>query len=850
MERNPVRLVWRNSRLPHVAALLVLLLMAPVNWLLLELPRILVDDAVLGAAFKTSPTAPFMAMKLALPRPLSGGELVLFQGVTLERPGFFVAGCALVIALLALRSLLISLVAFLRSAIARRMAALLRMRLFTRVAAARGGGQDEAAEAARLAGSSLTAIAWFFGDAIIVPAMALSQLAIVLAFGASVGLHSGAMLLGLTLANVAVILWLAHAEDALNHETGSRQRAVTEAMRAAAQRADAIRAHGAIAVEEGYFRSLLARIDAVWRPLTRRVSLAAAARGFLREFGPLLMIAWGCWWVMAGQLTIGGMVALAFASVLLQRPVNALVSWRRERDQARAIIAEVARAHSPLLVRSASAGAPAAAPALQGPLAVRNLAAFDPASGLRVSGVSFETRLPAHVALVGEAGSGVETFAALLGGMVSPSSGEITVNGAPLQAFDGPGRARRIAYAGGAPIILAASVRDNLLYGCAEWDPERGGLVNGPDDATLQRVIAVAGLQDAVHALGLAAPVENGADPDIARRLIEARRALRAALARSDAASLVDPFDPEAYNVHATVAENLMFGLPVGDTFSEAHLASHPFMRAVLAAEDLARPLEEMGLAIARSLLEMFEGVPDGHPLFRQFSFFHRGERGAYEELLDRHADARRPRGATAARDHDMLVNLAFRYVETRHRLGLLDDSLKERIVRARVVFRELLPRALESAVAFYDPDHLCPAASLADNLLFGRVAHDVAGAEEKVQEMVTAILTEKGLDDLVFASGLAARISPGDMRAMAGRERLLDLARCLARRPEMLVATGVTESLSAAQAEALLVRLRAEMAGRSLFVTMRSAGLAADMETVVFARGAANRAPAAMTAA
>ncbi|GHE63127.1 hypothetical protein GCM10019059_23400 [Camelimonas fluminis] len=837
MERNPIRFVWQNSRLLHLVALLALLVMAPVNWLLLELPRILVDDAVLGLAFRDRTVASFLPLAIPLPERMFQSGWRLFQGLALERNAYFLAGCIAVLGLLALRSLLISMVAALRSIIARRLASLLRLRLFRRIAGSRGMTHDDADDVAQLSGGGLSAIAWFFGDAIIVPTMALSQLAIVLAFGVHVGVHSGAMLLGLTIANVIVILWVARAEARLADEARRRERTMTRAARGAASRAVAIQLHGAFGVEEGYFRSLLTRLDALWRPLARKVSLASAARAFLRECGPLLMITWGCWWVMQGRLTLGGMVSLVFASVLLQRPVNALVAWRRERERARAVLGDIARANGSLAARRPREALPITSGTLAAPLTAEGVAAFDPASGLRVSGVSLSVPLPAHVALVGEPGSGAEVFAGLLGGAFDATAGSIRIGERPLQSIAGPTRPKFIAYAGGAPIVLTGTVLENLQYGCAEWGDDRG-LVHGPDRATLEEVIRVAGLDDAVYALGLAATVENGADPQIAARVVAARSAVRDELERADAAALVDPFDPAAYNMHATVAENLMFGLPVGDTFGESNLASHPFVRAVLAAEDLGRPLEQMGLAVARSMLEMFEGVPEGHPLFRQFSFFHYGERGAYEELLDRHAGDRRPRGAAAARDRDLLVNLAFRYVESRHRLGLLDDSLKQRIVQARPVFRELLPRSLESAVAFYDPDEVCRAASLADNLLFGRVAHHIAGAEEKIQGVIAATLKQAGLDDLVISSGLSSRISAEDMRAMAGRENQLDLARCLARRPDMLVAVGVTENLSPSQTLALLNRLRVWLDGRSLFITMRDEELAEDMRAVPFARG------------
>jgi hypothetical protein len=312
---------------------------------------------------------------------------------------------------------------------------------------------------------------------------------------------------------------------------------------------------------------------------------------------------------------------------------------------------------------------------------------------------------------------------------------------------------------------------------------------------------------------------------------------VRVALAVEGSADLVDPFDPDSYNRHATIAENLMFGVAVGDTFHEANLARHPFIRAVLEAESLTQPLAAMGLAIARSMVEMFEGVPEGHPLFERFSFFRAGERGLYEDLVARQSERRR--GAEAVRDRDRLVALALRYVETRHRLGLIEEDLEKRIVVARRTFRSLLPQSLGPAVEFYDPDRLCSAASLADNVLFGRIAHDVAGAEDHVRRLVRRVLAERALDQAVFGVGLGARVNRRDQGPLADRAVAIDLARCLVRRPDMLVVANVFDNLGVAQARVLMTRLRTAMAGRSLIVVVSDAEHAAAFDAMVqFERG------------
>ena len=51
-------------------------------------------------------------------------------------------------------------------------------------------------------------------------------------------------------------------------------------------------------------------------------------------------------------------------------------------------------------------------------------------------------------------------------------------------------------------------------------------------------------------------------------------------------------------------------------------------------------------------------------------------------------------------------------------------------------------------------PSRLCAAASVQDNLLFGRVAADQAGAQTAIQEVIRRVLTDRGLDAEVARIG------------------------------------------------------------------------------------------------
>ena len=110
--------------------------------------------------------------------------------------------------------------------------------------------------------------------------------------------------------------------------------------------------------------------------------------------------------------------------------------------------------------------------------------------------------------------------------------------------------------------------------------------------------------------------------------------ALRDRLAADGITNLVETFDPERYNTNASVAENLLFGTPIGPVFDFEALADNQYVRAVLDKLGLTEDLIEAGRQIAATMTEMFAGLPPDHEFFDQFSFISSQELPEYAAIL------------------------------------------------------------------------------------------------------------------------------------------------------------------------------------------------------------------------
>src|SRR3546814_19807744 len=83
--------------------------------------------------------------------------------------------------------------------------------------------------------------------------------------------------------------------------------------------------------------------------------------------------------------------------------------------------------------------------------------------------------------------------------------------------------------------------------------------------------------------------VDPEAQPDMAQRVVEARRAFRVELTNGALADLVESWDPAKYNTNATVAENLMFGTARNGIYQDDNLARDPHILSVLDMVGLRR---------------------------------------------------------------------------------------------------------------------------------------------------------------------------------------------------------------------------------------------------------------------
>ncbi|MEX2453324.1 MAG: ABC transporter ATP-binding protein, partial [Rhodospirillaceae bacterium] len=220
---------------------------------------------------------------------------------------------------------------------------------------------------------------------------------------------------------------------------------------------------------------------------------------------------------------------------------------------------------------------------------------------------------------------------------------------------------------------------------------------------------------------------------------------------------------------------------------------------------------------------------------FEQFSFISSEDLPEFQSLLAR--IGREGTDAIRPEDRTMLLSLPFKISPARHRLGIIDDDMRSRLLAARRAFAANLPERYTGAVAFFDAGRFNGAASLQDNILFGKLAYGQARGGERVGEIMAEVIRDLDLRPAVMEVGLGFHVGIGGGRLSGSQRQKLGIARAVLKRPDILVLNEATASLDGASQAAILSGVRAEFEGRGLVWAVHRPSMARGFDRVIVMR-------------
>ena len=633
-----------------------------------------------------------------------------------------------------------------------------------------------------------------------------------------------------------------------------------------------IQANDNIKLQLSNFAQLLGVIYDIRFEIYRRKFFVKFLNNFIGQLTPFFFYSIGGYLVIRGTLSFGALVAVLAAYKDLASPWKELLDFYQNNQNSRITYDQIVEQFAPTNMIDAGLllAEPETIPHLSGELAVANLSLAGDDKSRLVDAVSFTLALDEHIAVIGQGGGGKNELALLLARQAQPSGGRITIGGSDMAEMPLAVVGRRIGYVDATPYLFTGTLRDNLLGGLrhhpvlppqydetegkkrakelaesrragnidfdteADWtDYAMAGVADAEElSVRIAEVLRGLGFEEGVYGFGLRGQVDPVTSPELAARLLEARQALSRRLERDGITELVETYDLERYNSNATVAENLLFGTPIGPVFEFEALASNNYVRQVLDKVGLTDDLIEAGREVAATMVEIFADLPPDHEFFEQYSFISANDLPDFKTLLSA-IDGHETKTLTEEQ-RVKLLSLPLKLIAARHRLDVLDERMRERLLEARHVFQADLPADARGQIAFFDPAEYNAAASLQDNILFGKIAYGVADATQRVPMVLGEMLDELSLRPAVIDVGLDYNVGTAGSRLSLGQRQRAAIARAALKRPDMMILNEATSALDGQAQSKVMEGLFAEFRGRCLVWVLHRASLARNFDRVL----------------
>ncbi len=839
MDKGIFHFIWRYSARDQLVLILLSVLALPVLYFTFDLPKTIVNRAIGG----------------------EGGFPKAVMGHNLEQIPYLLVLCGAFLGLVLVNLAFKYMTSTYRYRVGDRLLRRLRFDLVERLMRfpQREFRNTSSGQVVSMVTAETSPLGFFIAEAFAVPAVALGTLLTIVLFMFMQDWMMGLAAISLLPAQLYLIPKFQKRINILQREEVSAVRQISQRVGDVVAGVGEIHGHDTSQYELADFSKRLGGVFKTRVEISSNRYIVNILNTFFSQLTPFFFLSIGGYLVIKGDISLGALVAVLAAYKDMYAPYKDLIDYYQKAADARVKFDQLKEFFEPpgLLHRDRlNSEAPGAA-FDAGTLSVANLVVESDDGVRAVDGVTLSLTLPGHAMIVGGGGSGAEDLALALARQVLPAAGRLAASDINLPELPDSATGRKIGYAGPQTHFHAGTLHDALVYpllhrpnGESDADAERREAVRagnsaydpdadwidyaaagcaGPTElaARMTDVLRIVGLDRDVYDAGLRRAINPDAQPALAERLVAARAAFRARVERDNLKGLIEPFDADKYLKNASVAENILFGTPLGAYFAIENLGRNAFLLKVIEDVGLTAEFLERGRKLAATMIDIFRDLPPGHEFFERFSFIKGEDLPEFESIL-RRAETQ-GLGRLDADDRALLLSLPFKLVVNQHHVGLIDAKMQSRLLHARKAFARTLPEDLRGAVQFFDAAAYNAASSIADNLIFGKIATNRADSGPAIGALLTEVLDELDLRGDVIAAGLGIDIGVGASRLSVQQRQKLALARVILKRPDILILNDAFAGIDPAEQDTIVARIKGMFEGRSLILvepTDRRAGL------------------------
>jgi len=812
MESSIYSFIWRHSKRQQLLITLITIASFPFLYASLELPKIIVNDALKSNTGAFPKTLPLI-------------------GIEVDQVGYLLTLCGVLFVLLCANALFLMSVNTYKNLMSEEMTRRLRFMLYERLLRfpLPHFQRVSQGELSTMIAGEVELIRDFIADAIALPIYQGGTLLVIITFMFMQDPLMGAASLVLIPLQAYVIPKLQRKINLMNRERVERSRKLSGRVGEAVSGIRDIRSNDTGLYSQADFSKHLEGLYKVRYQIFKTKYFMKALNVFLLKMTPLLFYSVGGVLIIQGDITVGALVAALAAYNNLTTPWKELLKYYQRVGDASIKYQQLVTSFElgSLLSPNILAVDEHKPEPIDGSLEFDRLTVADEDGSRPLDSVSFSVKPGGRLAIV--AGSvGRDRLAQIMIRLTSATSGQVLLGGKPLSSYSGRTLGTRVGYAGADSYVFEGSVGYNSIYGLLHNFPTEPGdydvpeaiasgntiydadqdwtdyeVVGAADEHELRdwwfEVIKAVELDGIVFQHALYSEIDVAAAPHLPEKILEARRRIMERLQSDPKLSpLVRRYDFDTYNESASVGTNILFGLPMDSRLSEANFGSNAYVRDILRRTELEETFVRVGFEVAKELVDIFGDQEAEAGLMERFSFVDNGTLIQLADILKRAEGS--PANLSEA-DRADLISLTARLSVERHRMGHITEELRLRIVEARRLFHEHLPEDLKDAVALYDPETFNPHLPIRQNLVMGRNNQERPNAEQTVNEVIRQAVTDMGIFRHIIIAGMNCEVGIGGQRLTTAARQSLALARAMMKKPALLI---INDGLGAHDREAI----------------------------------------------
>jgi len=798
MDKSILSYIWRYSKPQQLVIVALTCLSFPLLYLTLELPKWIINDAL------SKPT-----------------QVHTLMGMDFGPVTFLVILCVLLLVLVVANGALKMRVNTYKGIIGERLVRRLRFQLVDRILKfpLNAFSRVSSGELVSTVTAETEPLAGYIGESVALPLFQSGTMITILLFMFMQDWVFGLVSVALIPVQGYVIPKLQKQVNKLKKERVRRVRKLSERIGETVDGVAEIRLHGTEPYTLSEFSERLGELFYVRMEIFKKKFFMKFLNNTIGQITPFLFYMFGGYLVLQGDLTIGALVAAIGAYKDLTSPWRELLNHYQAHEDSKVKYLQIVEQFSPegLYEQGSSETLRPSPIETEGGITAEGINFNNDNGETILAGISFSAKPGEMIAITGDYSIRRARLAEILAGLNLPQRGRVLLGGVALDEISNEWFRSRVGLQVANPHMFSGSISDNIVYGLNHALPtddvetmsleqRQESVAAGNSEYSFHsdwkdyQSVGVKDQKELVdwymelaHAIG-STPImysrsmlevfDSSVRPDLASKLLQARRLIRRRLVEGNLEHLVSRFDPDTYNSYASVGENIVLGVIDKEKLLSHRVAANRHIEDVLKGVGINQQALESGLVVATRLVDLYRDIGSSAGLLSEFDLEDDDDIEFVTELVE----SGKSIDEMNIIEKNRLRSLFHCVIPSRHKFVSIDSRLTTKLVQARRDFTDNMPIELAHLVDPYVEDEYHSRLTVKDNLLFGRMAQHDPESERVIDGLISDCIDEVGVRTELMLLLAESQVGISGSRLPVIARHRIALGRALIKKPKVLI--------------------------------------------------------------